>query len=85
MVDPDVTSGDVLSYAFSAAGAPVTLAGSTLEVVATDRRRRSDLTIDYTVTDSAGAAASATGHVTVTEPKRATADRGGGRGAHHAG
>ena len=70
VVDPDVTSGDVLSYAFSAAGAPVTLAGSTLEVSPPIDATGQTYTIDYTVTDSAGAAASAKVTVTVTEPKR---------------
>jgi len=70
VVDPDLTSGDVLSYTFSAGGAPVTLAGSTLEVSPPIDATGQIYTVDYTVTDSTGAAASAKVTVTVTEPKR---------------
>ena len=48
----------------------MTLAGSTLEVSPPIDATGQTYTIDYTVTDSAGAAASAKVTVTVTEPKR---------------
>ena len=54
VIDPDVTSGDVSSYACSAGGAPVTLDRIDARGVAADRRHGQTDTIDYTVTDAHG-------------------------------
>ena len=63
----------------------MTLAGSTLEVSPPIDATGQTYTIDYTVTDRAGAAASARVTVTVTEPKRPPPTAVPDVGAHDAG
>ena len=63
----------------------MTLAGSTLEVSPPIDATGQTYTIDYTVTDRTGAAASATRHGDGHRTEAAAADRGTRRGAHDAG
>ncbi len=66
--DPDLVTGDVLSFEFDAGGAPVERAGDTAVVTPPIDAAGATYTIRYTVTDSQGATADATLTVTVTEP-----------------
>jgi hypothetical protein len=66
--DPDVAGGDVLTFDVDAGGAPVAVRGDLVEITPAIDATGSRFEIAYTVTDAAGASASATVAVTVTEP-----------------
>ena len=77
--DPDLLTGDVLSFELDARGAPVERSGDTAIVTPPINAAGSTYTIGYTVTDTQGATSAATVTVTVTEPNvpapTAVADR----------
>ncbi len=66
--DPDEVTGDVLTFTVDAGGGPVTASGSTLTVDPPVNAAGDTYQANFTVTDAAGAAASGTVDITVTEP-----------------